>query len=59
MSERLAISASFSVLAMAAFALFSGLATRVPLGPEAVAAPAAVSAAEPLAQGPGSDDAQA
>lgn len=53
MSDRLAVSASFSVLAMAAFVLFSGLSTRAPLGPEAIAAPAAVSAAETVAAAPG------
>ena len=53
MSDRLAISASFSILAMSAFVLFSGMATRAPLGPEALDMPAAV-AAEPLAQAPGS-----
>jgi hypothetical protein len=35
MSDRLAISASFSVLMMAAYVLFGADAQRTPLGPEA------------------------
>ncbi|PEQ11923.1 hypothetical protein B2G71_14150 [Novosphingobium sp. PC22D] len=36
MSERLAVSAAFSVLLMAIYVLFGAEAQRVPFGPEAI-----------------------
>lgn len=44
MSDRLAISAAFSVLMMAAYVLFSADAAQVPIGPQSVGAPISVSA---------------
>jgi hypothetical protein len=43
-SDRLTISAAFSVLMMSAFVLFGPGATRTELGPEALRAPASLSA---------------
>lgn len=44
MSDRLAISAAFSVLMMSAYVLFGAEAVRVPVGPASVATPVSVSA---------------
>lgn len=44
MSDRLAISAAFSVLMMTAYVLFGADAIRVPVGPDAAETPVTVSA---------------
>jgi len=44
MSDRLAISAAFSVLMMAGYVLFGSDAMRVPVGPDSAATPISVSA---------------
>lgn len=44
MSDKLAISAAFSVLAMTAFVLFGGEAAKAPFGPAELNAPIALSA---------------
>jgi hypothetical protein len=41
-SDRLAVSAAFSVLMMSVFVLFGPGATRVELGPDAISAPASL-----------------
>lgn len=53
MSDRLAISAAFSVLMMSAFVLFGTDSTRADFGPDALQAPA-VSAAPNALAAPGS-----
>ena len=44
MSDKLAISAAFSVLAMTAYVLFGGGTARAPFGPDSLRAPAGISA---------------
>lgn len=44
MSDKLAISAAFSVFMMTAYVLFGGEAVRAPIGPESLEAPVALSA---------------
>lgn len=44
MSDRLAISAAFSVLMMAGYVLFGADAARMPIGPGSLSAPVSVSA---------------
>jgi hypothetical protein len=43
-SDRLAVSAAFSVLMMSAFVLFGPVSTRVEFGPAALRAPSGISA---------------
>lgn len=44
MSDRLAISASFSVLMMALYVLFGAQSARVPFGPQEMREPASIAA---------------
>lgn len=44
MSDKLAISATFSVFMMTAYVLFGGEAAHVPIGPGSLEAPAVLSA---------------
>lgn len=44
MSDKLAISATLSVLMMTAYVLFGGEAAHVPFGPDSLEAPAGISA---------------
>jgi hypothetical protein len=46
MSDRLALSATMSVLMMAVYVLFGTEAARVPLGPDAPGAPLSIAAPE-------------
>lgn len=43
MSDKLAISAAFSIFMMTAYVLFGGEASRAPIGPGSLEAPVAIS----------------